>query len=248
MRPRGPLPPRVYWTRRVVLVGLVCLILGLIWWMLPGSGGSGSAAANPGGGKPASGAGGPATTPLTPSATGSTLHTPRATDATPASRRTGSSPGTSKGTSSASGHGTSAKRDRSPKLVPTGPCDPTSVVLAVDASSVKVGAGTKIGLRMSTPDGSTCSLAITPSLLDARITSGPATIWQSSSCPDALPVKNVVVGPQPRQVYAFPWDGKYNPNSCSTNAKDAAVGGYWAEAALVGGEPAKAYFEVTAKS
>src|SRR6185436_9338068 len=50
MRPRGPLPPRVYWTRRLLLVAVIMVVGALLWWVMPGVGGSGNAAANPGGG------------------------------------------------------------------------------------------------------------------------------------------------------------------------------------------------------
>lgn len=98
---------------------------------------------------------------------------------------------------------------------------------------------------MSTADGSTCSLGITPSLLETRIVSVPVVVWQSSSCPDALPAKNVVVRPRPAVVYSYEWDGQVNPDSCSATNRLARPGGYWAEAALIGGEPQRAYFAVT---
>jgi hypothetical protein len=98
---------------------------------------------------------------------------------------------------------------------------------------------------MSTTDGSTCSLGITPKVLELRITSGPATIWQSTSCPDGLAAKSVVVRPTPMTVYSYDWDGRLSPDACSAGGPVAQPGGYWAEAALIGGEPQKAYFEVT---
>jgi len=122
------------------------------------------------------------------------------------------------------------------------------VTLAVAVDSAPEGHGTTVGLRLSTPDGSTCSLGITPSLLETRITSGDVIVWQSRSCPDGLPAKNVVVRPKPAVVYSFGWDGQINPDSCSSSNRVAQPGGYWAEAALIGGEPHKTYFEVTAPS
>jgi hypothetical protein len=112
----------------------------------------------------------------------------------------------------------------------------------------RIGKGTTVGLRMATPDGSTCSLGVTPSLLETKITSGGVVVWHSTSCPDALPARNVVVRPKPRVVYSYTWDGQVNPDSCSASDVIAQPGGYWAEAALIGGEPTKAYFEVTAKT
>src|SRR4051794_21555247 len=50
MRPKGPLPPQVYWTRRLLLLGILALVVALLWWVLPGFGDSGRASANPGAG------------------------------------------------------------------------------------------------------------------------------------------------------------------------------------------------------
>ncbi len=46
MRPTGPLPPRVYWTRRVVLVVAVAIVAGLIWFLVSGSGRADQSAAD----------------------------------------------------------------------------------------------------------------------------------------------------------------------------------------------------------
>src|ERR1700712_3149234 len=47
IRPFGPLPTRVYWVRRLVLVGVVGLVVALLWWLVSGLGGS-----SPSGGSP----------------------------------------------------------------------------------------------------------------------------------------------------------------------------------------------------
>jgi len=122
------------------------------------------------------------------------------------------------------------------------------VTLAVVVDSAPEGDGTTVGLRMSTEDGTSCTLGISPSLLETRITSGDVIVWQSGSCPDALPAKNVVVRPKPALVYSYGWDGQINPDSCSDTNRVAAPGWYWAEAALIGGEPTKTQFQVTSTS
>jgi hypothetical protein len=212
----------------------------LVWWMLPGVGGSGNASANPGGGSPVHHQSPASSTPSTavdragqqPAVTHhpTLLHASR----TPTSHPTAPHPTAT--------HPTASHRDQPP---PSGPCDPTKVSLAVVAHDTHLGAGTTVGLRMSTPDGSTCTLGITPSLLETRITSGDVVVWQSSSCPDALPAKNVVVRPKPVVVYSYTWDGQFNPDSCSATNRVASPGYYWAEAALIGGEPHQTQFHVS---
>lgn len=248
MRPRGPLPPRVYWTRRLLLVAAVMVVAALVWWVAPGLGGPRDASADPGSAPPSNGAGGPS---RSSSGTGSTTSSqPPSTPATttrPLPRNTvpthtgPTKSGPTKGGPSAPGDGAARHRP-----LPTGPCDPSALVLAVVVENAVEGEGTTVGLRMSTPDGSTCSLGVTPRLLETRITSGDVLVWQSRSCPDGLAAKNVVVRPRPLLVYSFDWDGRVTPDSCTSSDQVAAPGGYWAEAALIGGEPQKTYFEVAA--
>jgi hypothetical protein len=97
---------------------------------------------------------------------------------------------------------------------------------------------------MSTTDGSTCRLGVMPSRLEIEITSGDVSIWHSTTCPDGLPARNVVVGPRSAVVYSFRWDGHIDPNACREGRQIAEPGGYWVAAALIGGEPARLYFPV----
>jgi hypothetical protein len=97
---------------------------------------------------------------------------------------------------------------------------------------------------MSTKDGSACSLGLAPSRLEVRITTGHVTVWDSSTCPDGLPAENVVVGPRPAAVYTLHWDGHIDSNACKAGSRVAEAGGYWVEAAVVGGNPDRTYFAV----
>ncbi len=211
IHPRGPLSPRVYWTRRLLLVVVVMVLAALVWWVMPGVGGSGSAAAGPAGGAPV-GHQPSSTTPTTTQTTGG--DTPGKQPAVTHHPTPHHASGTTQPTQDDPTKGPSGPKHRA-LPPPTGPCDPTKVTLAVVVDNAPEGQGTTVGLRMSTQDGSSCSLGITPSLLETRITSGIATVWQSGSCPDALPAKNVVVRPKPAVVYSYAWDGQLNPDSCS---------------------------------
>ncbi len=89
-----------------------------------------------------------------------------------------------------------------------------------------------------------CTLPITPDSLVARITSGPDIVWSSTECPDALLVKQVVVRHDPATVYSFEWNGRRSTQHCVKPGEVAQPGGYWVEAALVGGDPHKGYFDI----
>lgn len=235
MRPRGPLPPRVYWTRRVLLGGVLLVAVALVWWLMPGGSGSGAASADPGG---------TTRTPQHPVTT-ETHQSPKGS-----AKGATSAPPTTPRSPSHSTHQAPTTPVHSstppPPAVPTGRCDPTNITLTVDVNTAIQGKGTRVGLRMATKDGTTCSLGVMPSKLEIKITSTPATIWQSTTCPDGLPAKNVVVGPRPAVVYSIHWDGHIDPNACRTGWRVADPGGYWATAALIGGEPHTAYFAVVA--
>jgi hypothetical protein len=91
---------------------------------------------------------------------------------------------------------------------------------------------------------SACTLPITPGSLVARITTGSDVVWSSNDCPDALLAKQVVVRHDPATVYSFNWNGRRSTQNCATPGTVAPPGGYWLEAALVGGEPHKAHFDI----
>jgi hypothetical protein len=92
---------------------------------------------------------------------------------------------------------------------------------------------------------SACTLPITPDSLAARITSGSDVVWSSNDCPDALLAKEVVVRHDPATVYSFEWNGRRSTPNCATPGDVAPPGGYWVEAALIGGDPHKAFFDIT---
>lgn len=91
---------------------------------------------------------------------------------------------------------------------------------------------------------SACTLPITPDSMVARVTSGPDVVWSSADCPDALLARQVTVRHDPATLYSFEWNGRRSTDNCATTGEVAAPGGYWVEAALVGGEPHRAFFDI----
>jgi hypothetical protein len=233
----------VYWVRRLLLAALVGLVVVLVWWLLPG-GGSPRAAGDPNApsGHPAGQhlGGGPAGSALTnpyPTAhhpASSPRSTDRSEGSTTPSTKPSTTPSTSPPSPTASG---------SP-LVPTGACVAATLHLGVEATPMRVGGSTTVDVSLWTPDGSTCSLALSPQLLEAQVTSSSGAVWQSTTCPDALPARNVVVGPTERSVYTFSWNGRHG-DGCGSGGAVVPAGGYWLEAALVGGNPDSTYLSIT---
>ncbi|MBA3232475.1 MAG: hypothetical protein H0T17_00775 [Propionibacteriales bacterium] len=78
-----------------------------------------------------------------------------------------------------------------------------------------------------------------------KVTSGAETIWSSDDCPDELLARQIVVRRDPPTAYRFTWNGQRSTEGCQPDGRAIAPGGYWVEAAFIGGEPHKAFFDIT---
>lgn len=228
MRPTGPLPPKVYWTRRVVLLVVVVLLTAFVWWRVSGSGQADETSS-------AAGAGGPTTSaPTTPHGTQTTTTTPpRKAPRTPAHhpQRTKHAPTTPA---------------RTPLAQPTGDCKPADVDIKIDVGDASPGQANTATLLLSSIDTQACTLSITPDAMVVRVTSGADVVWSSDDCPDALRAQQVVARQDPPASYQFRWSGQRSSENCQPVGALPDPGGYWVEAAMIGGEPHKAYFDIRA--
>ena len=110
---------------------------------------------------------------------------------------------------------------------------------------MKSGHANPVDLKLTSVGVPACTLAITPDSLALRITSGADVIWSSDDCPNAILARELIVRAHQPVVYTFGWDGRRSTETCSQPGKVAAPGGYWAEAALIGADVHRAYFDVT---
>ncbi len=246
MRPAGPLPPKVYWVRRLMLLLVVVLVISVAWWLLAGSGSADPKAS-------AATAPGATTSPSTPVST-SPAQQPRHKPVTTAGPKTsGTATGHVKPSAQNHGSGTATKprrptkAKRTPLARPTGTCSPTGVGIEIDVADSAPGASNTATLLLTSTDTPACTLAITPNDLVVRITSGADVVWSSDDCPDLLRAKEVVVRADPPTAYEFRWDGRRSAQNCQPVDALPSPGGYWVQAALIGGDPHKAYFDILAK-
>jgi hypothetical protein len=233
--PRGPLPPRVYWRRRVVfcavVVGLVLLVGRLF-----------------GGGDDTE----PVADRSAPAGSSSATHSPA-----PTSKPTATAPGTK----------TPAKRTVSPRQVqrraaesartaelsgPTGPlaqpagsCSPSDVAVVPDVEDTHALAAVPLRIGLSATGTRACTFDFGADSVALRVTSGDDLIWESLHCASALPEESVVVRPGWLSYVDVDWSGRRGSEGCSEGGDFAQPGYYWAEAAAVGGEPARSQFELT---
>ena len=226
LRPSGPLPPRVYWRRRLALVVVLVLLATAVWWFFAGR------TSADGGRQPSGHAAAPAEADTTAASSPSRRSTPKA-----AARRPGS------------GEAADKPKSRRPRPAapapPEGPCLPSAVKLEIDVSDGEAGQPNSATLLFSSTRAAACTLDITARTLAVRVTSGSDVVWSSEHCPDALRAKQLVVRVDPPTAYTFPWSGHRSAEGCSPVTELPEAGGYWVEAALIGGDPQRAYFDLT---
>lgn len=228
-QPRGPLPARVYWIRRtLVLATALALVVALGMLLTRGSDGSG------GGGEQAVQAG---------SDTGSDAPAEDETEPSPttsASPEAGATP-----PAATKGPRKKRKPKRTPPAVPDGECDPSDVSVEPVVNDAVAGDDIAIWLRVSTTGREACTWSLDQESIALKITSGSDDIWSSSQCAEAVPDKELVARAAKPAAVRFTWDARRSDDGC-TNQRDWVLDGYYhVEAAPLGGEPIDTQFEVT---
>lgn len=220
---RGPLPARVYWRRRVLVLGTALVLVFAIARML--TGGS-DASSDP---QAAQAAADPA--PQDSTAVTPTL--PAVVPTTPAAG-TGRHPG--KGRSS-----------QAPVLAaPTGPCSDEDIAVEPVVRNPVAGQDVTVTLRLHTISSPACTWRVSHDTLTLKITSGADDIWSSRQCPRAIPTQDVVVRDNVTSSIAVTWDSKRSDDTCSRRTEWALPGFYHVAAAALAGEPADAQFHLAA--
>lgn len=219
-RPRGPLPSRVYWTRRVlVLAVLFALVFGIARLLGGSAGGDDTPSARPVGAD-ASG---------TPDA-------PLVDDAASAS------PGGSKDDE---GRDKARKKKPTPLPEPDGPCDDSDVLVTPKVVEAHAGSTTEIVLKLTTRKAAACTWEVSPDSVVLKLTSGIDPIWSSQECPQAIPTEAVVPRRKKADKVTVTWNGKRSDSECSAATDWAFPGWYHAEAVARGSvHPVDVQFEL----
>lgn len=213
-RPRGPLPARVYWTRRLVLLTLV-LIVG--WLMLRWIDGGESGAAQSGDETPAA-----------------ATETDDAEQPTTEERKSGDRERTARIRTVAE----SFQRPREDCDLTKVRVEPSV------ADPVYSGEPVQVTLRVSSSSSTACSLDVDPDHLLVSITSGRDVVWDSTKCDDAISARKLALQPQWSSLVDITWSGRHSGRNCAPDASVAEPGTYAIEAAVLEGEPAAGDFEV----
>lgn len=219
VRPRGRAPAGIYWRRRLVLVAVVLLAAAGVMKLV-------------GGGDE-------------PDASASSASTDK-DDASHTSDDGGESGGDRK-------RERKSRADRDDPDVRSGadnvrvrmgsakPCDPGQVSVS---PSVLPGtyAGDAVPLRLGFATGGDepCVLSLTDHTPLVSVSADGTTVWSSEKCSDLFDAQRLRVEPDWTTYLDAHWSGRVSGNNCGDNADFAEPGDYTVQAALLGGEPAKA--------
>jgi hypothetical protein len=229
---RGPLPARVYWVRRLLVVVIAALLVFGIAQLLGGgsdgkSGGDGAAQL--------------AADDASPSST-STPTRPTTTPITTPSKTPSGKPQSSK--SDRPGRGKHSQSPSPTLAAPDGECDDADVAVTPEVPDPVAGRDVRIVLRLRTLEAEACTWQISRNSLTVKITSGHDDLWSSAECPRVIPVRDVVVRRAVTSSVALTWNSRRSDETCSARTKWAMPGWYHVTASALGGEPSDVQFEL----
>lgn len=216
-RPRGPLPARVYWVRRaLVLATAFLLVFGLA--RILGGGSDGDSGADD-------------------SAVGVAGETTEAADE---SSQEGGSESSDAATPPRK---QKPKPKRTPLAKPDGPCDPADLTVEADLKRTP-GGGDEVAIPLTVSGtAEACTWTMSNETLALKITSGSDMIWSSQQCPRIEEQDLVVRSAKPAEA-TFAWNGRRSDEECSRTTDWALPGSYHVIAAPYGGEPTDVQFEL----
>lgn len=215
-RPRGPLPPRVYWTRRLLVVGLALALVFGISHLLGGS----------------------------PDRSDGPSARPAAADA--GTSRAGQTPSAaSTADVKVKGKKKKDRAEKTPLAVPTGPCADDDVIVtpSVDGDAF-AGQDVVITLNLTTAESPACTWSVSPESVVLKLTSGSDRVWTTQDCPAAVEEQAVVVRKDHPSTVDVTWSGQRSDDGCTRTTAWAQPGYYHAEAAALGSEPQDQQFEL----
>ena len=223
VRPRGPLPARVYWTRRLIVLGVPLLLVVVLARVLGGS------------------SDGKDATSGTAAQAGATV------DQTSAAPTAGPTAGAN------TGKGKKNRKKRQQETLPpepvlaepSGPCADSDIVATPAITSAPGGADIPLTINRRTLVAEACTWQVSPQTMTVTITSGSDFIWSTRECPAAIAVQDVVVRLAVDTPVVVTWaEGKRSDETCSGVTDWAIPGFYHVLAAALGGEATDVQFEL----
>ena len=218
---RGSLPARVYWIRRLMLLGIATLLVVGLAKMLGGSS-DGSSDAD---------------------SARKVAKTAPFADAS-----TSGSPG-STGPSVTGQHPAPRSNDPASRVaVPSGPCAASDVAITPSVPKPVAGSDITLVLDISSVDSPACTWTLSGKTMAIKITSGSDLIWTTSECPRAIPPRDVVLRQDDPSRVKLTWDARRSEPGCPVRTEWALPGTYHLHVAALAGQPQDVAFLLNAPS
>jgi hypothetical protein len=215
------LPARVYWVRRLMVLGIATLLVVGIGKMLGGSsdGSSGDDTAQ--------------------NVAAASQHTQ---DPVP------SSPATGEDATSGKHHGKQADDPVTPVAMPSGACAASDVAITPSVPDPVAGGDISLVLDISSLNTPACTWTMSGKTLALKITSGNDLIWTTTECARAIPQQDMVLRQaQPTRV-KLTWDARRSEPGCPVQTAWALPGTYHLHVAALAGQPQDVTFLLTTPS
>lgn len=217
-RPRRPLPARVYWVRRALVLAVA---LGMVFGIAQLLGGT---VAEPAGDSArVVGAEPGASSPAAPASTA---------DARP-----------TKG--SGMRDRPKPRKTVTPLAEPSGRCVASDIVATPKVKGeAHAGSPVVFRVKLTTLETPACTWRVSPTSLALKLVSGSDRIWSSQDCPASVPTTDVVVRKDHAAKVDLRWHGQRSDSTCSRTTPWAQPGWYHVQAAAFGAEPTDVQFEL----
>ena len=195
-RPRGPLPSRVYWFRRLLVLAVLAVVVTAAVQLLGGRDDSAADSA-------------------------ASVTNARESVARPAPSPTASAKPSSRPTAGASAAATPpgeptkpAKPTKTPLPEPDGPCRASDVLVSPVVDGARAGRPVEITLQLTTLESPACTWEVSPESVFVRVTGEGRVLWASQHCGAAIPTDEVVARRSKAAEVVVRWDGRESGPGC----------------------------------
>lgn len=231
-RPRGPLPPRVYWTRRLLVVAVAFgLVFGIAHLLGGGGVGDGPSARPVGAEATTSSTSRASTVAVSPSVTAPTPNLGGSPSATPNT----ATPNTT----------TPNKASPTALATPSGTCANADVVATPSVRGTGyAGRSVLFDVTLTTKVSPACTWTVSANSLVVKVTSGADRIWSTQECTGGVLRQSVVVRKDQPVAVAVAWNGQRSDSDCTRTTTWVEAGYYHVVAAAFGADPIDEQFRL----
>jgi hypothetical protein len=220
LHPVGPEPPRTYWLRRALVLGVLAAVLAVLISLLTPGSGDGPVTATPG----------PTVATPLPSDGGTSSPSPTRS-LTPTATTTPAPTGSSSPTPSPTTRGNAGPAR------PTA-CDPAQLRTRLQGQErLKPQQSTTFTVSVTNESPTSCVATVTGRTFELRIYSGADRIWSSNDCATAVKTVKTTLGGQQATQWQMAWNGRRSAPGCTNREAIPQNGTYIATAQLSGGRP-----------